>query len=164
MNNRPKLRVVRGDQEVLGMPPDGDVPLEGLSERLLELGTDAIAEQLLSEPSGQDDLPTPLDVPGARIKTEYVLALLDDAVAMCCPDTEEEFCLEDDFKHHLLASHLGQLEVFLNRPFIVQLLNEGRLDLVREWAMDSIWNQPIYFTRKGKPKIRKDLPWDSWRT
>ena len=163
MSSRTKLRVVRGGQEVLCMPLDGDVPLEGLSEQLLELGTETIADRLLTHPSGHDDLPLQEEVPGARVKTDHVLALLDDAVNMCCPDTEDEFDL-DDFKHHLLASHLGQLEVFLNRPFILKLLEEDRIDLVREWAMDAIWNQPIYFTRKGKPKVRKDLPWDAWRS
>ena len=163
MSNRPKLRVVHGDQEVLGMPLGGDVALDGLSDRLQELGTEAVADRLLTHPSGHDDLPPQQEVPGARIKTDHVLALLDDAVNMCCPDTEEDFYL-DDFKHHLLSSHLGQLEVFLNRPFILRLLDEGRLDVVREWLTDAVLNQPYYFTRKGKPKVRKDLPADSWRT
>ena len=162
MINRPKLRVVQGDREVLGMPLGKDVPLEGLSEQLLELGTDAVADRLLTHPSGHDDLAPEQEVQGARIKTDHVLALLDDAVNMCCPDTEEKFELED-FKHRLLASHLGQLEVFLNRPFILQLLEEDRIDLVREWFMDSILNQPFYFSPKGKPKVRKDLPWHAWK-
>ena len=162
MSNRPKLRVVRGDQEVLGMPLGGDVRLDGLGERLQDLGTEAVAERLLDEPSGHDDLPPQHEQPGARIKTDHVLALLDDAVAMCCPDTDEEFCL-DEVKDRLLDSHLGQLEVFLDRPFILQLLDEGRLDLVREWFMDAVLNQPYYFSRKGKPKVRKDLPWHAWK-
>ncbi len=162
MSNGPRLRVVRGGRQVLGMSEDGDVALDGLSERLRELGTEDIAERLLTHPSGHDDLLPEQKVTGARIKTDHVMALLDDAVAMCCPDTDDEFCL-DDFKHRLLDSHLGQLEVFLDRPFILRLLDEGRLDLVREWFMDAVLNQPFFFSRKGKPKLRKDLPWQAWR-
>ena len=162
MSKRPRLRIVRGGQQILGMPRDGEVAVDGLSERLRELGTEAVAERLLTHPSGHEDLPLQQEVPGARIKTDHVMALLDDAVAMCCPDTDEAFCL-DDIKHRLLDSHLGQLEVFLSRPFVLRLLEEGRLDLVREWFMDAVLNQPFFFSRKGKPKLRKDLPWQAWR-
>ena len=159
-----KLRVVDGDRMYLGMPLDDSLPADQIHERLIEHSTEEIAEKLLLEsPTGLASLPLPEQGAGTKVKPHHVLALLEDAVNMCCPDTDDEFDIGKDFKHKLLESHIGQIETFLDRPIIINLLNEGRLDLVREWFIDSTLNQPYYFGgQKGRPKLRKDLPRDSW--
>jgi hypothetical protein len=52
-----RMQYVDGDAAVL---PDGNVPLEGLAERLDEADWNALLEELLEPAAGTGDLPGPI--------------------------------------------------------------------------------------------------------
>ncbi len=166
----PKLSIVKGGaaseaKAHLGIPLEGQVSLKKLETRLLDLGTVEIVEGMLCGPlrSRFKPLTEPRKRPGARVPGRLVLEMILDATDNAAPDTDDEFDIETDYHHNILASHIRRLESFLERDWVLKLIKAGEHKLVREIWFDSVLNQPSFFSpKKGKPKIRKDVPADQW--
>ena len=172
----PKLRVVKGGGagKYLGLPLTGKLKLNknhaiDLVERedLLD-----VAEKFMTEPPEHGHglpkarQPSPKS---ATIPASYYLALLEDTVCFTAPEPpdgydengEADFDWED-YDTDVLCSHLLQLDYFLQRKPVVELLHAGELDTVREWWIDSALNQPFWLDEAGVAHIREDTNAGGW--
>lgn len=177
---KPKLRVVKGGgQKTKAQQPDvylgidvrGETLAWNVGNTFLEFDLLELANHVLDNPPGEMyDIDSPPE--GAKSKRTdkidglAVLALLEDAVNFCAPEPEEwsgdhDYDM-DDYDTRLLNSALMQLDAFLERKPIIALLHEGRLDIVREWYIDSVLNQPFWIDDEGKAHLREDTNKGNW--
>ena len=176
----PKLRVIKGGgrtkkpkqpTEYCGIHVHGQVPAWNIGNTFLEFDLNELANHVLDNPPGEMyDIDGPPE--GAKSKSTdkidglAVLALLEDAVNFCAPEPEvwdgdHDYDM-DDYDTRLLNSALMQLDAFLERKPIIALLHDGRLDLVREWYIDSVLNQPFWIDDEGKAHLREDTNKGNW--
>lgn len=180
MSKTPKLRVIKGEgctkqpTEYCGIDVHGKVPAWNIGNTFIgEFELLELANHVLDNPPGEMyDIDSPPE--GAKSKRTdkidglAVLALLEDAVNFCAPEPEEwsgdhDYDM-DDYDTRLLNSALMQLDAFLERKPIIKLLHDGRLDIVREWYIDSVLNQPFWIDDEGKAHLREDTNKGNWFT
>ena len=172
----PKLKIIKGGGKTvpsmyLDIPIQGTVPVCDIGQKFLECDLQELAEYVVYNSPGElygiAGPPQGETTTTGRINALDVLALLEDAVNFCAPEPETwtgdeyEYDLED-YDTRLLASALSQLDTFLERKPIIALLDEGRIDVVREWYIDSVLNQPYWIDTDGYAHLREDKCRGTW--